>query len=413
MHFQESYTNLSGSDRVRLEIIFVSIISAALVLALLLIQRQAAVNGLGSVANIFQEFNLGRENNVAAWFSGALLALIALHALDGQTLYQSDRPRLARAWTLIAFVFLFLSLDEVGSLHERLTGVSYALGLGVWGLILVLGAFIGVILCWALAVMWLAGGAERRKVWFLIVGLGLLGSVAMQEFLESALIWDGAWAHALRITIEEGSELLGMIILLGVAAANSVALMKDKTGRFSPAFALIVKNHHVILVSIIVSAPVIALLTAGLTDHQRGRPADWLAALVFLFAGSVAIGAWLEGKGGLPTLAVIALTLLLSCASVGLSPYGLRETPFVTTSNMAIVIVAFGVLTVGISGWAGFMNPTPLQLVFFAGVCLALITLAYSPGIAMFLKILLGATIYELMARAQVERQVRQLKVLD
>src|SRR5690606_32202148 len=65
-------------------------------------------------------FNLAHENNLAAWWSGSLLLVAALHALDGRAKLASlgDR-RTAAAWAALALVLIALSLDEVGSLHER------------------------------------------------------------------------------------------------------------------------------------------------------------------------------------------------------------------------------------------------------------------------------------------------------
>ena len=63
-------------------------------------------------------FDLGNENNVAAWFSSALLlTAAALLALIWAT-RRPGEPR--RAWLALALLFVLLSADETAAMHERL-----------------------------------------------------------------------------------------------------------------------------------------------------------------------------------------------------------------------------------------------------------------------------------------------------
>ena len=65
-------------------------------------------------------FNVNGERNIPAWFSTSMLlfcsALLALIACVKKA--RSDRHILL--WQLLALAFLFLSVDEAASLHERL-----------------------------------------------------------------------------------------------------------------------------------------------------------------------------------------------------------------------------------------------------------------------------------------------------
>src|SRR4051794_39171152 len=64
--------------------------------------------------------NLTNENVAAAWFSGMLLLLGALHAADGYFRLRRTDLKAALAWWVIAAMLLFLCADEIGSLHERI-----------------------------------------------------------------------------------------------------------------------------------------------------------------------------------------------------------------------------------------------------------------------------------------------------
>ncbi|MDP5217875.1 hypothetical protein Q5Y75_11655 [Ruegeria sp. 2205SS24-7] len=333
---------------------------------------------------------MAHENNLAAWFSGALLAIIGLHMMDGNTLCRSSLPRAARAWAITAGVFFFLSADEVGSLHERLSGVGRTMGVGSWGLLLPLGAVLAALLLWAVATLWRAGDVQRKQALILLVGFALLGSVAVQEVLEHAMTWNSAHASALRIAIEEGSELAGMLVLLCVAISNTSGVLADRHG--AP-FAVPVERRHGLLILLIVLAPAISYVTAGLQDHGRGRPADWLAAMAFLSAAAVVAGGWLQGRTGHAVLVVVGLLLALSCACIAISPDQTFEMANMTVSRRAMLLVFLTMILLSASYRLGCMTVSPLRLLVLAGVCLALLALSESRTMAFFLTIALGAVI--------------------
>ena len=83
--------------------------------------------GKGSTTgSVLAQLDLLRENNLATWWSSMVLLLIAI--LCAVAWRADPRPRedggpvLPLAWLFLAGVFALLSLDEVGSLHERLSG---------------------------------------------------------------------------------------------------------------------------------------------------------------------------------------------------------------------------------------------------------------------------------------------------
>ena len=80
------------------------------------------------VPGIVGRMNLGSENNLGAWWSGVLLFMLACHSYDAGAAAYDRAPKVARAWMIIAAILLFLSADDIGSLHERLSLFGNFLG---------------------------------------------------------------------------------------------------------------------------------------------------------------------------------------------------------------------------------------------------------------------------------------------
>lgn len=83
---------------------------------------------------LFQLFDLNGENNIPTWYTSIVWAIAAGLALVASRREAGHDAVMRWSWTLLAGVFLLLSLDEVGSLHERLLGLAgdtaqHALGL--------------------------------------------------------------------------------------------------------------------------------------------------------------------------------------------------------------------------------------------------------------------------------------------
>lgn len=73
---------------------------------------------------LFQLFDLDGENNVPSWYAALLWAIAAGLALVAARREFSGDALVRWSWTLLGGVFLLLSLDEVGSLHERLLDLA-------------------------------------------------------------------------------------------------------------------------------------------------------------------------------------------------------------------------------------------------------------------------------------------------
>jgi hypothetical protein len=189
-----------------------------------------------------------------------------------------------KAWLGLSLLATGLSLDELGSIHER-----SKLFFSTWGLAgnmsskipLALPAI--VILIVTLREMWRHGC--RRHFYLTLSAFALFSSVAFQEYLEFSLNWPW-WAQGLRVGFEEGTELLGVFLLLCVVAspvprpesANPLAQLVPRARTF------IALKPTVVLVTLLSLFP-LTELTATLTDlAYRGIPATWLPFMLLNLA---------------------------------------------------------------------------------------------------------------------------------
>lgn len=293
-------------------------------------------------------FSVGLENNIGAWWSGGLLFLAGVHALDGYRHFRDQGiAKLAYAWLVVACVVIALSLDEIGSLHERV-GQHY----GWWGL-LPFGAIILASVIWASRQMWF-DPAERKNLSMLALAFGCFAATALNEYIEHAFAWPAA-LRPWRTGFEEGLELVGMLILVSVALRNTGGAFKAAAAGEARRPCLWVTHSMPawVLLAVVAVSPLLGVLTTGLHDTFRGRPADWLASMMFLLA---ALAAWrpalcfgtsapYPGRIGVGLLLVIA-----SAGSVALQPQWYVEAGSLELNLRLSVLV---VLLLGIATFTG------------------------------------------------------------
>ena len=266
----------------------------------------------GALGPFWQLFNLSSENNVAAWWSGMLLFFVALHSFDGFCLYRTERPAASRGWLALSLVFLALSADEIASFHERM---HRFIGLGFWWSLLPFAVVLAALFLGGLYLV-SSDRDQRGRAAGLFLGCLVLGFVALQERWEHTLNW-GDW-RALRGVLEEGTELVGMSILLLTCMANTRGIFRPREPAVAPVFEGVVRLRMPITLLATFLAPALALGTASLDDLQRGHPADWLAACLCMMAAIAVTGGFLrDGKGvGLPAVGLSAICLLGSAGAV-------------------------------------------------------------------------------------------------
>lgn len=249
----------------------------------------------GFAPTLIDAMQLTHENNVAVWWSGALLLMTSIHAFDAAAA-ASKRGALrpARAWLSLSAVSLFLSADEIGSLHERLGMVAERiLGVNAWFPQIPIAMVLALLLLYALNVF-RQDKEHSHYVVPLLLGFGVLGTVPLQEQVEHMFEWPQA-IQWLRASVEEGTELLGMLLLLRVVLRPTfeIAGRKDPTERRFARFLPALGPAH--LLSICAAAPLFAALVVRIPDG-RGQLADWVGVAAFLGAGVAAAEWLLQGR---------------------------------------------------------------------------------------------------------------------
>lgn len=176
--------------------------------------------GLGvDVGRILKVFDLNQEKNLPTLFSSVmLLSSAGLLAVVGRV-QKRVGGAFARHWTALAFIFLFLSLDELARVHERLilplrhafhfSGVLY------YGWVLPYGVAL-VVLAFAYANFLLALPGRTRQLFlsaaFLYVGGGLGMEVVVGPVAEAH-----GEHHPLFLTlstVEELLEMTGLVVFI-------------------------------------------------------------------------------------------------------------------------------------------------------------------------------------------------------
>jgi hypothetical protein len=279
--------------------------------------------------------DLSHENDVAAWFSGMLLLLAALHALDGFRRLQSTDVKSAIAWLLIAAMLVVLSADEVGSLHERIEDLSPGpvLSFVPFAIVLV-GASI-----WVLWQLWRTP-SERAMVPGLVLGFIMLFSVGGLEIFERIvqLPW---YVRPFRTAFEEGWELAGMLVLIYAIRSNS---------REGFALSGVAALRWFFVAGAALIAWPLASITASLNDQaDLGHLSDWLSASLLLLSAALLVRNSIRAVDpkGFPAAGVFMLcTASALCVQIdptgdtSVFPYGVALQLFGTPFNLRLLLLA-------------------------------------------------------------------------
>lgn len=193
-----------------------------------------------------RQFNLAKENNIPTWYSSSALLLSAvLLGMIGLVNKREDNPYTLH-WFGLAAIFLFLSIDEAASLHEKigsdvfkpmLESIGYFHGLVYFPWVIVGTTFVLII---ALAYLrFLAALPIQTGSLFLIAGILFVGGALGMEMLEARYIYyysEADFTYYMLVAVEECLEMLGVVLFvytllsyLGSRVRSLQILVEDET----------------------------------------------------------------------------------------------------------------------------------------------------------------------------------------
>ncbi len=151
---------------------------------------------------LLQLFDLDEENNLPTWFSSFILLNVSFFVF-----LVSQKPALEKQahWRFIAIGFLVLAIDEVAGMHETFNSSS-EINWAIPGAILVL--FLA-----AAYVPFLLSLRGKLALLFILSGVLFVSGAIVTELLSEDMDSD-SWAYAMAVALEEGLEMLGVLLFL-------------------------------------------------------------------------------------------------------------------------------------------------------------------------------------------------------
>jgi hypothetical protein len=250
------------------------------------------------------------EQNLATTWEGACFLFVALLALDRAGPAWREPP--AWPWLGLSTLAAGLSLDELGSIHERADMLFEPIGLGTEMLALLPLAVPAVaIAAFTLWRFWRHG--EPRRAARLILALTVLASAVLQEKLEHVFPTSPA-AAPLRGMVEEGAEMVGVFVMLGLVLERGAPI-----GRALSMDTALARMRVPATLLALLALPVLSYVTAATRRMQRGRgvPAGWVPFALLAVVALAALALQRARRpGGVPPLIVGMGAALLSADSV-------------------------------------------------------------------------------------------------
>ena len=296
---------------------------------------------------VLAQFNLASENVPAVWFSSMLLLMVAVASVlcfaadtdEERQLLRSGHPvrsgrMLKYGWLVFAFVFLSLSLDELGSLHERVT-LAMALhnplegGALEWAFSLLLPLL--TLMAFMLAFGWLHVRRVPGTFVLMAVGAGCFLSIPIQEYIEIDVMYRAAgegWRRPTALLLlEEGTELFGALSFFAAALLYALRISgRQETpgigGRhaisWSPGSRVAIVWAIAFVVLMGVAMGVVQTVMGGI-EGDSGIPRNWFPSALAAFVVLLGLHMWDTARRQQRPYAFAYL--LLAAASIAASVY--------------------------------------------------------------------------------------------
>lgn len=164
-------------------------------------------------------FDASQELNIPTWYQSATLLMCALLMAVTVSVQRAEGSRYLRHWRFLVLTFLYLSMDEVAGLHDRLTNplrAAFDLGGGFYfAWVIAAAVLVAVFVLAYLKFLLHLRPATRRLV--LLAGIlyvgGALGMEVINGFYADAY-GTANLGYELLTTLEESLEMLGVVALV-------------------------------------------------------------------------------------------------------------------------------------------------------------------------------------------------------
>jgi len=225
-------------------------------------------------------FSLHGENNIAVWWSGMTIFLAALLFYDR---FRLPNDKNKTSWLFMAAIMLSLSIDEIGSIHERISLISGWSGLLPFALIL------ASFLAYAIFNLYRSDDTKKNAI-YILIAFSIYGSVALQEFFEHSYNWK-PWMAGIRTGIEEGCELLATLLILLASITKSNTKKSLSILSLLPHQSTILNLKWMAVLGLVLHISGCFLFIKYGDPSTRGNPMIWFPSAAFfcialLFASS-------------------------------------------------------------------------------------------------------------------------------
>lgn len=171
------------------------------------------------LSELVRLFNINRESSLPTWYaSSLLLGCAGLLGLVAHIKHKNQEPY-RNYWRGLAFIFLYMSIDEAAAIHERLT-IPIQEALNTSGPMYFAWMVVGIPLVIVFGLVyfrfWLNLPPRTRKL-FLLSGVIYIGGAVGVEMIGSNMWYEDGGSSLIYSTIgtiEEFFEMLGAATLI-------------------------------------------------------------------------------------------------------------------------------------------------------------------------------------------------------
>lgn len=183
-------------------------------------------------------FNLDREINYPSWYSSFTLLFCAILLGIIAAAKKNQGDRFLSHWKALGFIFLFLSLDEILSIHEILIidDLRKALNLGgFFYFIWVIPGAIFVLLTALAYLKFLRHLPQKTRQLFLLAGSIYVGGALGMEMVcgyYADAVGQRNVIYGLMVSVEEILEMVGVIVFIYALLSYIGSYLEDIDLRF-------------------------------------------------------------------------------------------------------------------------------------------------------------------------------------